>query len=104
MGMSRSIISATVALILSAWVASLPLIGTHQSSSGGPFVEIANAQSGLPPLPAGWPTSLQIGRSDAPGGAASMKSQAPFAYRYQYLAGGANTGGGWSTWNPNGQF
>ncbi|WP_203524161.1 hypothetical protein, partial [Haemophilus influenzae] len=24
--------------------------------------------------------------------------------RYQYLAGGANTGNGWAGWNPNGTF
>ena len=29
---------------------------------------------------------------------------APFGFRYQYLAGGVNTGSGWSTWNPNGSF
>ena len=41
---------------------------------------------------------------DAPGGAAAMKATAPFAFRYQYLAGGVNTGNGWATWNPNGDF
>jgi hypothetical protein len=29
---------------------------------------------------------------------------APFGFRYQYLAGGVNTGQGWSTWNPGGSF
>ena len=33
-----------------------------------------------------------------------MKATAPFAFRYQYLAGGVNTGGGWATWNTNGDF
>ena len=33
-----------------------------------------------------------------------MKRTAPFGFRYQYLAGGANTGGGWATWNTNGDF
>jgi hypothetical protein len=41
---------------------------------------------------------------DSPGGAAAMKQTAPFAFRYQYLAGGANTGSGWATWNTNGDF
>ena len=36
--------------------------------------------------------------------AAAMKATAPFAFRYQYLAGGANTGNGWATWNANGDF
>jgi len=72
----------------------------------GPFAHApaAHAQGGLPALPAGWPTTLQLGRADSPGGAASMKAQAPFGFRYQYLAGGVLTGGNWSTWNENGHF
>ncbi len=32
-------------------------------------------------------------------------SGVPWGYRYQYLAGGVNTGTGWETWNtPSGQF
>src|SRR5688572_30843155 len=55
-------------------------------------------------LPAAWPNRLELGMSDAPGGAAAMKATAPFAFRYQYLSGGVNTGQGWSTWNENGNF
>jgi hypothetical protein len=58
----------------------------------------------LPPLPAGWPHALQIGSADEPGGAAALRRAAPFGFRYQYLAGGVNTGQGWSTWNPDGSF
>jgi hypothetical protein len=58
----------------------------------------------LPPLPAAWPHTLQIGLSDSPGGAAALRRSAPFGFRYQYLAGGVNTGQGWSTWNPDGTF
>ena len=57
-----------------------------------------------PPLPAGWPPRLELGMADAPGGAAALRRTAPFAFRYQYLAGGVNTGGGWATWNTNGDF
>src|SRR5262249_29840561 len=56
------------------------------------------------PLPAGWPNRVEIGMADRPGGAAAMKRTAPLAFRYQYLAGGANTGSGWATWNANGDF
>jgi hypothetical protein len=56
------------------------------------------------PLPAGWPQRIELGMSDAPGGASAMKRTAPFAFRYQYLAGGVNTGSGWATWNTNGDF
>src|SRR3954468_23803764 len=47
---------------------------------------------------------IQLGLASQPGGAAAMRKAAPFGYRYQYLAGGVNTGSGWSTWNENGTF
>jgi hypothetical protein len=63
------------------------------------------AGRGLPPLPHGWPSHrLELGLMDHPGGAAAMRQTAPFGFRYQYLAAGANTGNGWSTWNPDGTF
>ena len=68
------------------------------------MVATASAAPGLPPLPKGWPTTLQLGMSDAPGGAAALRRKAMLGFRYQYLAGGANTGQGWATWNPNGSF
>ena len=43
-----------------------------------------------------------IGVSDQPGGAAKLRGTVEA--RYQYLAGGVNTGSGWSTWNPGGSF
>jgi len=58
----------------------------------------------LPALPPGWPGTFQLGTFDSPGGAAAMKAVAPFQFRYQYLAGGVNTGNGWANWNANGQF
>ena len=64
----------------------------------------APAAAKLPPLPHGWPTTLQIGLTDEPGGAAALRASAPFGLRYQYLAGGVNTGQGWATWNSGGSF
>src|SRR5438270_7217869 len=65
----------------------------------------ANAASPtLPPLPARWPHTLQLGVTDDPGGAAALAKIAPFGFRYQYLAGGVNTGRGWETWNLGGSF
>jgi len=61
----------------------------------------ARAASNLPP---GWPATLQLGMADGPGGAAALKAIAPFGFRYQYLAGGVNTGSGWATWNAGGAF
>jgi hypothetical protein len=68
------------------------------------LVFAAPAAAKLPSLPHGWPKTMQIGLSDAPGGAAALRASAPFGFRYQYLAGGVNTGQGWSTWNPDGTF
>lgn len=58
----------------------------------------------LPALPAGWPDKIHIGMGDPPGGAAKMQATAKFGFRYQYLAGGANTNEGWATWSPDGSF
>ena len=65
----------------------------------------ARAATALPATPAAWPsTRLELGLADAPGGAAALRASAAFEFRYQYLAGGANTGNGWATWNTDGQF
>ena len=55
-------------------------------------------------VPAGWPHHLALGVSDPPGDAHALRADAPVDIRYQYLAGGVNTGHGWATWNPNGSF
>ncbi len=47
---------------------------------------------------------MELGLADSPGGAAALHASAPFGFRYQYLAGGVNTGNGWATWNTDGQF
>ena len=64
----------------------------------------ATAAHAAAPLPRGWPGTLQLGLADGPGGAAALRASAPFGLRYQYLAGGVNTGQGWATWNPGGAF
>jgi hypothetical protein len=68
---------------------------------------VAYAQGSLPAIPASWPShvrSLQLGRASPPGDASAMMSRAPFAFRYQYLSAGVNTGNGWATWNTDGHF
>jgi hypothetical protein len=62
------------------------------------------APAPLPPRPHGWPSTLQVGLADPPGGAAALRRSARFGLRYQYLAGGVNTGEGWATWNADGAF
>jgi hypothetical protein len=67
------------------------------------FVALAPAAAhGLPPLPAGWPTRLELGVADGPGGAAGLASETGWGFRYQYLSGGVDTGAGWAGWLPPG--
>ncbi|MBF6614057.1 MAG: hypothetical protein IVW55_13090, partial [Chloroflexi bacterium] len=62
-----------------------------------------SAPATLPPIPAGMPAYFNFGlfNSDV----ANVPPSTPWDFRYQYLAGGANTGDGWATWsNPPGQY
>jgi hypothetical protein len=68
------------------------------------LVVAAPAAAALPPAPRDWPARVELGLADQPGGAAPLRAAAPLGFRYQYLAGGANTGSGWATWNPAGTF
>src|SRR5215472_614137 len=70
----------------------------------------SQATQGAGRVPAGLPAHFSFGIMDGPGDTPlldSMRAQNGTAwdYRYQYLAGGVNTGAGWSTWNqPAGAF
>jgi hypothetical protein len=55
-------------------------------------------------IPAGWPHHLLLGVADSPGDAHHLAVTTHVDARYQYLSGGANTGHGWATWNPDGTF
>jgi hypothetical protein len=55
-------------------------------------------------LPLGWPHHVLLGVSDSPGDAGGLAARTHLDARYQYLAGGVNTGSGWATWNPDGTF
>ena len=68
------------------------------------LVLAAPAAAAPPPPPDGWPKHLAVGVADGPGGAARLGRRPGVALRYQYLAGGVDTGNGWSTWNPDGTF
>ncbi|MCW2990867.1 MAG: hypothetical protein JWM73_1461 [Solirubrobacterales bacterium] len=54
------------------------------------------------PLPIGWPAHLVVGMSDVEGGAADLRATTALEARYHYLAGGVNTGQGWTTWAGGG--
>jgi hypothetical protein len=74
------------------------------------LLSVAIIPFGLPQLalgasiPPGWPHHVALGVADSPGDAQALRSHSGVDMRYQYLAGGVNTGHGWATWNPNGTF
>jgi len=81
--------------VLAAAACSLIVAGAADGSG--------RAAAGGAPIP--WPyRHLELGLTSGPGGAAALASVAPFGFRYQYLAGGVNTGQDWPHWNPNGSF
>jgi hypothetical protein len=55
-------------------------------------------------VPIGWPDHLVLGLTDSPGDGQRLEARTHLDARYQYLAGGVNTGHGWKTWDPNGSF
>ena len=55
-------------------------------------------------VPSVLPSHFGFGLAAAPGDSWMPNSGIHWDYRYQYLAGGVNTGSGWETWNSNGQF
>src|SRR5215210_1087595 len=78
-------------------------LGASSAPNSASVVRLQNASMVLPPVPAGLPTYFSYGLSN--NNTSLMPAGTPWNLRYQYLSGGANTGGGWSTWNsPPGQF
>ena len=84
---------------------AIPTTGTTTGDTSGltPFVADPLLVSGIPHY-------LSFGAMSNPGGTTALddmrtKNGAAFAFRYQYLTGGVNTGHGWETWNqPAGQY
>ena len=62
------------------------------------------AQVTAQPAPGGLRNHFAFGVSAGQGDRWPTDSGVPWDYRYQYLAGGVNTGQGWENWNPNGTF
>jgi hypothetical protein len=85
--------TAPARALLSRCASAVLLIAAVLASTAGA------ASPKLPPLPARWPHTLQIGMTAEPG-----EHVAGLGFRYAYLAGGVNTGQGWATWNPNGGY
>ena len=55
-------------------------------------------------VPAGLPPHFGFGLGAGLGDTWMSESGTPWTYRFQYLAGGVNTGQGWETWSANGTF
>ncbi len=89
------------ALALFVLLAGLLLNATLGAAIANP----AAAQT-LPPVPTSLKSTFMLGLANQPGGVGWLNgSGAKWDARYQYLAGGVNTGSGWSTWNsPAGMF
>jgi hypothetical protein len=77
---------------------------TNQGTSSSPV------PSGSGMIPSGFPHYFSFGVINSPGAATTLDEQrsqngTAFAFRYQYLTTGVNTGHGWETWNqPPGEF
>lgn len=65
---------------------------------------LLSAALSLVALPVGWPHHLVLGLTDPPGDAARLAQRTHLDARYQYLAGGVNTGNGWAKISSNGGF
>ena len=58
----------------------------------------APASAATVPLPAGWPSTLELGARDEEHGAADLRARTRLGVRYHYLSGGVRTGRSWTTW------
>lgn len=84
---------------------TLPVNAPFNSGAPPGLVPVGNG-----PLPAAFPRYFSFGVMSPPGTVSALddmrsRNGAAFAFRYQYLTGGVNTGSGWETWQqPVGQF
>jgi hypothetical protein len=92
------------ALAASAMCALLALTGSGPAQANQePTTSAINQRpQTLPPIPAGLPNYYSFGLFNS--SSSTLPAGVPVDYRYQYLAGGVNTGDGWATWNPNGGY
>jgi hypothetical protein len=92
-----------VSAIGALWIAAIAVVVAVAIFVWRPKPTLAQVTE-MPPIPPGWPSTLELGVGNGPDAAAALRAAAPIGIRYQYLAGGVNTGSGWATWNPDGSF
>src|SRR5437660_796695 len=68
------------------------------------LTNVAPTPAAAQPRPTGLPNHFGFGIEAGKGDTWMPESHIAWDYRWQYLAGGANTGQGWETWGPNGSF
>lgn len=110
-----------IALVMTTALALGHALGSLQSTSRAStpaarqigttaIASASNGPSATIQLPPGIPNHFSFGVMNSPGDAALLDSMrdhngTTWDFRYQYLAGGVNTGKGWETWrSPAGQF
>jgi hypothetical protein len=105
---AQSAPARTVTCLAVAILALCTTTTASSASTGAPDAVATSAPqvvASLPPIPTKWPsTNLELGLMDSPGGATALHSSGAYEFRYQYLAGGTNTGAGWATWNSGAKF
>jgi hypothetical protein len=107
-------ISLILILVLGTAIALLPYGQDVPAGAAGHHATGAASATSLGPstlaLPVSMPDHFAFGLMNGPGDVALMndmraRNGAAWDFRYQYLAGGVNTGHGWETWNtPTGAF
>ena len=102
----KVVIGALVAVLIAGCSAGGPI--ADPTAANLPTAAATGTPNGVYNLPAQLPSHLGIGVSAdlGPEGLAGWvpDTHIPFDYVYQYLAGGANTGEGWQTWEPRASF
>jgi hypothetical protein len=73
---------------------------TCGSASSSATVTVGSVSTNLPPLPAGWPTTLQLGLKAEESSASAIRAVTNFGFRYQYLSEGVSSPNSWMNWGP----
>lgn len=111
-----AILLGSMLFTMGAFGANPPSPGTNGATARGTSITQTlapgNTQAGssASSLPAGIPSHFSFGLMNSPGDVGLMndmrsRNGTAWDFRYQYLAGGVNTGHGWETWNqPSSTF
>jgi len=90
-------------------VTPTPTVNAPSSPTATKSAQPAVVVTGPGGIPRGFPRYFSFGAMNDQGAATALDNMratngAAFAFRYQYLTGGVNTGRGWETWDAGGQY